>query len=111
MLDGRGKASTGGAAPPPLPAAEPAVRGALDELGKRWLHQAEAAEAAYGYGKLRPLAPPGALLQCCAPPCTPLHPVHTLHPIERPRTPRYYLLQRTARTHTHLAQASCGCRA
>ena len=55
LLDGRGAAPTGGAAPPPLPAAEPAVRGALDELGKRWLHQAEAAEAAYGYGKLRPL--------------------------------------------------------
>ena len=43
----------GGRAKHALPAAEAVVRGALDELGKRWLHLAEATEAAYGYGKLR----------------------------------------------------------
>ena len=43
----------GGRAKQALPAAEAVVRGALDELGKRWLHLAEATEAAYGYGKLR----------------------------------------------------------
>ena len=43
----------GGRAKHALPAAEAVVRGALDELGKRWLHLAETTEAAYGYGKLR----------------------------------------------------------